>query len=158
MKQNEASWEPTPCESLQVDLPRLGDKQLDEKLQEKLLAQADIRRTDMRIELGLPYRDKGWPRMAVAPDRWRWKPVVSFPLRMHHLHINALEMKALTTGVRYMVKTNSANLHRLFVLCDAQVRIAIICKGRSSSKQMKLQLRKLAALCLAQACASRWGM
>lgn len=69
-------------------------------LQRTLLARAGLRGSDVRLDTGLPFRSQGWPRSEASLIRWVWKATCVLPFRQNKLHVNVLELKALTTGVK----------------------------------------------------------
>jgi hypothetical protein len=77
-----------------------------------------------------------------------WSPVVSSPWRAVE-HINVLELRALTTALRWALTSPLSVGSRLLSLCDSQVVVFAVSKGRSSSYQLLRCLRYLSALVLA---------
>ena len=63
-------------------------------------------------------------------------------------HINSLELRAVSTGVRRVLSSPLAVRSRLLVLCDSQVAVGALAKGRSSSRTVLLRLRPITALLL----------
>eukprot|EP00972_Heterocapsa_arctica_P007695 1121440-Heterocapsa_arctica.AAC.1 len=43
-----------------------------------LLRRADHRVSDVRLDVGLPFRSTAWPRTSINPTRWTWKVAVVF--------------------------------------------------------------------------------
>lgn len=78
----------------------------------------------------------------------RWTTIVSSIWRRHE-HINSLEIRAVSTAVRWALSFPDSIRSRLLVCSDSQVAIGAITKGRSSSRQLLPRLRSLAALLLA---------
>jgi len=78
----------------------------------------------------------------------RWSTIVSSPWREPE-HINVLEIRAISTAVRWALSSPASIRRRLVVLCDSQVAVFAISKGRSSSFQILRRLRYLSALVLA---------
>lgn len=64
-------------------------------------------------------------------------------------HINVLELRALTTAVRWVCSHPSAMRHRILILCDSQVVVGAVSKGRSSSPALLSRLRHLTSWLLA---------
>lgn len=77
-----------------------------------------------------------------------WRTIVSSRWRRPE-HINVLELRALTTAVRWVLSFRHALNCRLLLLCDSQVVVGAVSKGRSSSQPLLRRLRYLAALVLA---------
>lgn len=77
-----------------------------------------------------------------------WHTIVSSRWRKEE-HINVLELRALSTAVRWVMSFRSAVGKRVLVLSDSQVVVGAVTKGRSSSPQLLRRLRTLSALLLA---------
>ena len=78
----------------------------------------------------------------------KWKQIVSSPF-CYPEHINVLELRALTTGVRWVLSSPNSTGCRMLTLCDSMVALFAVRKGRSSSHQLLRRLRSLSALLLA---------
>lgn len=77
-----------------------------------------------------------------------WSTIVSSRWRAAE-HINSLELRAVSTAVRRVLSSPATIRRRLLVLCDSQVAVGALAKGRSSSRLLLLRLRPLTALLLA---------
>jgi hypothetical protein len=81
----------------------------------------------------------------------RWSTIVSAP--WVHLdppeHINVLELRSLTTAVRWVLSNPPSGRRRLLLITDSTVVAHSVSKGRSSSFQILRRLRYLSALVLA---------
>lgn len=77
-----------------------------------------------------------------------WRTIVSSRWRRPE-HINVLELRALTTAVRWVLSFRQALNCRVLVLCDSTVVVGAVTKGRSSSQLLLRRLRYLAAMALA---------
>ena len=77
-----------------------------------------------------------------------WKQIVSAPFRRAE-HINVLELRALTTGVRWAISFPRAIGSRILLWCDSLVVVGAVRKGRSSAHQLLRKLRTLTAYLLA---------
>ena len=78
----------------------------------------------------------------------RWATIVASPWLFPE-HINVLELRALTTGLRWMSSFPSAVGCRLVLWCDSLVCVFAVRKGRSSSRDLLARLRVVAAYALA---------
>ena len=85
---------------------------------------------------------------AALVARSEWRTIVSSRWRRPE-HINVLELRALTTAMRWVLSFRHAVSCRLLVLCDSQVVVGAVTKGRSSSQLLLRRLRYLAAMVLA---------
>lgn len=77
-----------------------------------------------------------------------WKIIVSAPFTFQE-HINVLELRALTTGVRWVTSHPAGVRCRLLTWCDSLVVLYAVRKGRSSAHQLLRRLRALCAIELA---------
>jgi hypothetical protein len=85
--------------------------------------------------------------VSVAED-CKWSTIVS--ARWHgREHINVYELRALSTAVRWACSFPSAIGRRVLILCDSQVVVGAVTKGRSSSQPLLRRLRHLSAWVLA---------
>jgi len=64
-------------------------------------------------------------------------------------HINVLELRAITTALRWALSFPSLARRRLLLLSDSSVAVCAVSKGRSSSYQILQRLRFLSSLVLA---------
>ena len=78
----------------------------------------------------------------------RWRTIVSSAWDQLE-HINVLELRAVSTGLRWALSRPAAVGCRLLLLCDSQVVVGAMCKGRSSSQELLRVLRGVCALALA---------
>ena len=81
----------------------------------------------------------------------RWSTIVSTPWSSLDTpeHINVLEIRAVTTALRWVLSSPSSIRRRLLVFTDSSVAALAISKGRSSSFQILRRLRYLSSLVLA---------
>ncbi len=78
----------------------------------------------------------------------RWSTIVS--ARWHDSeHINVLELRALTSSIKWVCSHPNAMGLRVWLLCDSSVVVGAVSKGRSSSQPVLRRLRHLAAWLLA---------
>ena len=118
------------------------------KLVEALARGAEKGHTDIRIELGAPYRPKAWPRSSLDASLWTWKAVGSWKWDQAE-HINALEARALLTAIKRRTRSSRSQHSRFLVLCDSKVVCAIVAKGKSSSLKLSSIIRKINTTLLA---------
>lgn len=78
----------------------------------------------------------------------RWSTIVSRRWREAE-HINVLEMRAVSTALRWALSRPVCMQRRILLLCDSQVVVGCLVKGRSSSPPLLRLLRLLAALQIA---------
>jgi hypothetical protein len=78
----------------------------------------------------------------------RWSTIVSSPWSAPE-HINVLELRSVSTAIRWVLSSPDSIGRRLLCLSDSQVVVFAISKGRSSSFEILRRLRYLSALVLA---------
>ncbi|CAK0905731.1 unnamed protein product [Prorocentrum cordatum] len=114
------------------------------------LARSEKGGSDVRLDVNLPYRPKGWPRSSLDPFVWKWRVVLSiaWPKRQQ-AHINVRELQAALAALRWRARAARRHCSRWLHLVDSQVVAAIITKGRSSSARLQPMLRRWAAVAVA---------
>lgn len=78
----------------------------------------------------------------------RWMTIVAAPW-YHEEHINRLELRAVSTAIRWVLSFPSSLQCRLLLLSDSQVAVGALSKGRSSSYGLLRCLRPISARVLA---------
>lgn len=87
------------------------------------------------------------PSAVAFVQRGRWSPIVSSRWARPE-HINILELRAVTTAVRWALSFGHTVGRRMLIASDSQVVVGAVSKGRSSAQPMLRRLRYLAALLL----------
>ena len=112
-----------------------------------------INRVDRRgsdVQLWAGQLDRASAQLAPYPAfRWDWQVVEAYPWKKKQ-HITILEVLAFLNHIRGKCTSTNFLHKRFFHILDSQVGAAVLTKGRSSSKELNLQLRKCAALYLAR--------
>lgn len=111
------------------------------------LRKVEIKGSDIRLDTDVVFKPSSCPRSAIDPLKWEWRHGRAFKWRFQQ-HINLLELKALLHAVQWRSRRTGYHSFRTMILCDSQAVIAVVAKGRSSSKQVNFILRRLCALCL----------
>ena len=116
----------------------------------EFLAIGDRGGSDIRLDVGLPFRPKAWPRASIDPFYWKWRVVLSTRWQDgRDLHINVRELQAGVAALRWRVRA-AHHLNARFVhLFDSQVVAAVVSKGRSSSSRLQWLLRKWSSISVA---------
>lgn len=78
----------------------------------------------------------------------RWRTIIAAPFRRSE-HINELELRSVCTTVRWVLTSPHSIERRLLLLCDSQVAVGALTKGRTSAHSLLRRLRPTAALLLA---------
>jgi reverse transcriptase-like protein len=88
------------------------------------------------------------PSKPIDTSPLHWSTIVSTPWSKKE-HINVLEVRALSTAVRWAISRPASLGCRLLSLSDSQVVVFAVSKGRSSSFQILRRLRYLSSMLLA---------
>ncbi|CAK0851959.1 unnamed protein product, partial [Prorocentrum cordatum] len=96
-------------ESVEFSKDPIKETSIGRKLVEIFWTIAEKSGSDIRLDLGAPFRPKAWPRSSIDPALWRWRSTLSFPWpkSSRELHINALELKAVNASLRHRTRTTS---------------------------------------------------
>ena len=96
-------------------------------------------------------------RVSIPGGMWRWKDVTGWLWHGDPEHINALELRAVLTTLRWRVLKQSNRGMRLLHLIDSLVCLHALTRGRSSSRKLRRILCKINALLLAYNLHPTWG-
>lgn len=96
-------------------------------------------------------------RASVPARLWRWKIVSGWRWVHGREHINALELKAILTAVRWRVEHQGHFGCRFIHLTDSLVCLHALTRGRSSSRKLRRPLCRIHALLLACNAHPVWG-
>ena len=136
-------------EAKQDDLEEENEhKVLMSRLVSLFLRKVEIRGSDIRLDSDVLFRPSACPRSSISPDKWEWKRCRAFKWAKV-AHINLLELKALIHSVQWRARRQRFHSFRTMILIDNQSIVAVVTKGRSSSKQVNHLLRRLCSLCCA---------
>ena len=128
----------------------LDEEALNEHLMSRLvhifLRKVEMRGSDIRLDTSVVFRSGAIPRTSIDPSKWEWKECRAFKWRRAE-HINCLELRAALHCIQWRARRTRYHSFRTMLLIDNQSIIAVIAKGRSSSKAINHLLRRLAALC-----------
>jgi hypothetical protein len=145
----------TPCSpELDCALLPLASARRSTLLQTVLAAADFADATDMQVHravqaaeadpVGAAAVDAAYAGVAAA----QWRTDVSLPWRTP-AHINSLELHAALLAVHRVATYPSSPMSRVYLLLDSTVALFALRKGRSSSPELLLPLRKIAAVQLA---------
>jgi hypothetical protein len=88
------------------------------------------------------------PSTPIDTSSLNWSTIISTPWTKPE-HINVLEVRALSTAIRWTLSCPASLGCRLLSLSDSQVVVFAVSKGRSSSFQILRRLRYLSSMVLA---------
>lgn len=115
---------------------------------QEILRCADKAGSDVRLDVGIPFRFKAFPRAGIKASYFRWKIVHGYKWK-HSAHINCLELQAVINSIQWRLRRLKGQDRRVLHLVDSQVVASVIAKGRSSSYRLRKSLCKLNALLIA---------
>ena len=95
---------------------------------------------------------------ATVPSRlWKWKVVSGWKWTQKGDHINALELRAILTALRWRIGYKHQVGVRLIHLTDSLVCLHALTRGRSSSRKLRRTLCRINALLLAGSSQALWA-
>eukprot|EP00435_Cladocopium_sp_Y103_P015762 s1497_g3.t2 len=118
------------------------------ELVHEILRQGDRAGSDIRLDVGIPFRFKAFPRAGLRTSYFSWRIVHGYKWR-HSSHINALELQAVVNSVQWRLRKLANHRKRVLHLVDSQVVACVVAKGRTSSFRLRKALQKLNCLLLA---------
>ena len=128
--------------------PSCKPDEFSRMLVQEFLRQGDKGGTDVKLDVGIPFRVKAWPRAGIRSRLFQWKIVNGYAWK-HRSHINVLELQAVVHSMQWRLRKLDAFRSRVLHLVDSQVVASVITKGRSSSFRLKRAVQRLSALVLA---------
>ena len=135
------------CKKLQFHPGTLPDER-SRMLVHEFLRIGDKGGSDVRLDLGVPFRIKAWPRSGLRSHLFHWRVIHGYTWR-HSAHINVLELQAVVNSMQWRLRRTERFRKRVLHLVDNQVVASVLAKGRTSSQRLHKALNKLHALCLA---------
>lgn len=123
-------------------------KQMSQTIVHHYLRRMEFRGSDVRLDLGLLFKPDSAPRTSIDPGRWIWSVAHAYPFRTGE-HINILELRSILHALEWRARTGAFHSTRFLHLSDSQICLAVLTKGRSSSRKLNRILRRIASLCLA---------
>ena len=116
---------------------------------QRMLRRVDGRGSDVRVDTQEVFRMNAWPRSTVRMSRWQWKRLKAVRFK-HSQHINVLELRMYLYMARWRGRHSRYMNTRWLHFLDSQVSLAVLAKGRSSSRQLNRLLRKISAILCAR--------
>ena len=96
-------------------------------------------------------------RPSVPSRLWRWSIVTGWRWTGAREHINALELRAILTSLRWQVEHKGHLGTRLIHLTDSLVCLHCLTRGRSSSRKLRRTVSRINALILASNLQPVWA-
>eukprot|EP00435_Cladocopium_sp_Y103_P054778 s889_g18.t1 len=150
---SEQGWEDEDLLQLQEEPQEdLDDARVHGKLMSALVGQflrkVELRGSDIRLDANVIYKPGTCPRCSIDPRKWKWKHGRAFRWKAP-AHINLLELRAALAAIQWRGRRRKYHSVRTLILLDSQAALAVLTKGRSSSKAVNRILRRVCALTLA---------
>ena len=111
----------------------------------EILRQGDRAGTDIRLDVGIPFRFKAFPRAGLRTSYFGWRIVHGYKWK-HTSHINALELQGVVNSLQWRLRRLANYRKRVLHLVDSQVVASVVAKGRTSSFRLRKSLQKLNCL------------
>ena len=121
---------------------------------ESMVRGAIYKGSDVRLATSTLVSPASWPRRGVRAGRWCWKTALAFP--QDGDHINVLEARAALSSLKWRLRRKQNLCKRAVLFCDSQVVIAVVTKGRSSSRRLQRIVSRISSLCLAGSVYCHW--
>eukprot|EP00435_Cladocopium_sp_Y103_P064326 s581_g26.t1 len=96
-------------------------------------------------------------RSSVPSKLWKWKVIAGWQWTKGQEHINALELRAIMTSLRWRIEHCLQVDTRWVHLTDSLVCLHCLSRGRSSSKKLRRTLSRINAMILASNVQPVWG-
>eukprot|EP00438_Fugacium_kawagutii_P006265 Skav222652 [mRNA] locus=scaffold997:226050:228398:- [translate_table: standard] len=96
-------------------------------------------------------------RASIPSKLWQWRIVTGWRWKLGNEHINALELRAILTSLRWRVEHKGHCNTRLLHLTDSMVCLHCLTRGRSSSRKLRRTISRINALSLASNLQPLWG-
>ena len=144
--EDEEEWHVPDSSTLQT--VGRNDATLMSLLVQQYLRRTEVKGSDVRLDIGLLFKPGAIPRTSIDPTRWNWYKGRAWKWQKAE-HINLLEMRAALHALQWKSRRTCWHYCRTMVLMDSQVAIAVMSKGRSSSRKVNQLLRRFCAFALA---------
>lgn len=96
-------------------------------------------------------------RTSVPARLWRWSVVTGWRWKGAPEHINALELRAVLTSLKWRIQVKGQVKGRFLHLVDSLVVLHALSRGRSSSRKLRSSLCRINALLLCSSNQALWG-
>lgn len=118
-------------------------------LAKHILGLCSVKGEDILLQSSTEQSVKFHRLRASLPARlWHWREVTGWTWRGSPEHINVLEMRAIHTTLKWLVKQQRISGVRILHLTDSLVCLHSLARGRSSSRKLRRTLIRIQALLL----------
>ena len=128
------------------------------RLVEKLLTMVSVKGEDLLLQHASEDLVKYHRMRASVPAKlWSWKTVASWAWTGSPEHINALELRAVLTALRWRLERHQQINVKFLHLIDSMVALHSLSRGRSSSRKLRRTVLRINALLLATKSQCVWA-
>eukprot|EP00438_Fugacium_kawagutii_P008731 Skav223575 [mRNA] locus=scaffold2909:37156:42226:+ [translate_table: standard] len=128
------------------------------KLASQLGCLVSVKGEDIMLNAPSSHQPKFQRFRATVPGRlWKWRIVSGWQWRNRNEHINALELRAVLTSLKWRIEHRQDWKKRFIHLTDSLVCLHCLSRGRSSSRKLRSTLSRINALVLAGGCQPLYG-
>ena len=96
-------------------------------------------------------------RASVPGRLWKWRVIAGWRWTLGKEHINALELRAIFTTLKWRIEHQLQHNCRMIHLTDSLVCLHALCRGRSSSRKLRRTMSRINSLILAANIQPVWG-
>ena len=137
---------------------RKAAKQQSLALISKLMTLVSIQGEDLLLQHASEDLVKYHRRRTSVPAKlWKWGTVASWSWTGDKEHINALEMRAVLTSLRWRLERHKCLNQKFVHLVDSMVVLHSLSRGRSSSRKLRRTVLRINALLLATRSHAVWA-
>lgn len=128
------------------------------RLVKKLIGQSSMKGEDLMIQSGSDPAPRYFRLRASVPGRlWKWREISGWRWKHSGEHINALELRAILTSVKWKIWRCKRVGMRFLHLTDSLVCLHALTRGRSSSRRLRPIIMQLNSYLLAADLHPLWG-
>ena len=143
---------------LPLNTTRKSEPDASYKLAQRLGNLISLKGEDIMLNTPTSQQAKHHRLRASIPSKlWRWRVVAGWKWTRGNEHINALELRAIFTTLRWRVEHVRHHGTRLIHLTDSLVCLHALTRGRSSSRKLRRTMARINALVLVSNLQPVWG-
>ena len=128
------------------------------QLASRLSNLVSIKGEDIMLTTSTSQQSKFHRLRATVPARcWRWRIITGWKWTKGKEHINAYELRAIMTALRWRIEHQQQVQTRFLHLTDSMVCLHALSRGRSSSRKLRRTISRINAMSLAAGVHPLWG-
>ena len=129
-----------------------------ELLVKKLIGLSSMKGEDLMVQSGSDPAPRYFRLRASVPGRlWKWREISGWRWKHSGEHINALELRAILTSIKWKIWRRKRVGMRILHLTDSLVCLHALTRGRSSSRRLRPIIMQLNSYLLAADLRPLWG-